>query len=118
VSTARAYAAANLAGLRWLVDEAGRADAHVEAASAYTYVTEPRLAPAVEDEVAALRSAGIGAQLTTDTGLPFPVVPSARVDDQAQLDPIPHLDRLAREVIDVVTRQGGPGRTETTAVPR
>jgi hypothetical protein len=42
VSTARAYAAANLAGLRWLVDEAGRADAHVEAASAYTYVTRFR----------------------------------------------------------------------------
>ena len=75
-STARAYAAANLAGLRWLVDEAAQADAHVEALPAYTYVTDARFAPTVEDEVAGLGSAGVVAILTADTGLPFPVVAS------------------------------------------
>jgi glycine/D-amino acid oxidase-like deaminating enzyme/nitrite reductase/ring-hydroxylating ferredoxin subunit len=126
VSTAQAYAAANRAGMQWIVDEATQAGAHVETCPAYTYVTEARLARDVEDEVAALRSAGIDADLTTDTGLPFPVVASVRVADQAQLDPIPHLDRLAREVIDaggavhghtgvVSVRSGLPCRVTTAA---
>jgi glycine/D-amino acid oxidase-like deaminating enzyme/nitrite reductase/ring-hydroxylating ferredoxin subunit len=127
-STARAYAAANLAGLQWLVDEAAQADAHVEALPAYTYVTDARFAPTVEDEVAGLGSAGVAAILTADTGLPFPVVASVRVDDQAQLDPIPHVDRLAREVIDaggavhggtgVVSVHSGPPCRVTTLAGR
>jgi glycine/D-amino acid oxidase-like deaminating enzyme len=125
VATARAYAAANRAGLQWIVDEAQQAGAHVENRPAYTYVTESGRAQDVEDEVAALRSAGISADRTTDTGLPFPVVTAVRVDDQAQLDPIPHVDRLAREVIDaggavygqtaVVSVRSGPPCRVTTA---
>ena len=126
VSAGRAYAAANQAGLQWLVDEARQADAQVETAPAYTYVTDSRLAQAVRDEVAALRSAGVHAELTTDTGLPFPVLASVRVDEQAQLDPIPHVDRLAQEVVAnggavhghtavVSVRAGPPCRVTTIA---
>jgi glycine/D-amino acid oxidase-like deaminating enzyme/nitrite reductase/ring-hydroxylating ferredoxin subunit len=114
VATARAYATANRVGLKWIVDEAQQAGAHVENRPAYTYVADAEGARHVEDEVAALRSAGVSADLTTDTGLPFPVVAAVRVDDQAQLDPIPHVDRLAREV----TVAGGAvhGRTEVVSV--
>src|SRR5918995_7275676 len=59
LAAARAYAQANEAGLRWLVDEAGHAGAHVEDQPAYTYVTDTRLLPKVEEEVAAARNAGI-----------------------------------------------------------
>jgi glycine/D-amino acid oxidase-like deaminating enzyme/nitrite reductase/ring-hydroxylating ferredoxin subunit len=128
VSAARAYATANLAGLVWLVDEAQQAGAGVETVPAYTYVTESRLAQAVEDEVAALRSVGMSAELTTDTGLPFPVAAAARVGDQAQLDPVPHVDRLARDVIAaggavyghtaVVSVRSGPPCRVTTITGR
>lgn len=97
---ARDYATANSAGLRWLVDEARLAEAQVETQPAYTYATEDRLRRQVEDEVAALREAGIEAQLTESTDLPFAVVTAVRVDEQAQFDPVPHADRLARDVVD------------------
>jgi glycine/D-amino acid oxidase-like deaminating enzyme/nitrite reductase/ring-hydroxylating ferredoxin subunit len=126
IETARAYAAANSEGLRWLLTEARLADAHVETLPAYTYVTDARLVQKVEDEVAGLRSAGISAVVTTETGLPFPVAAAVRVDDQAQLDPILHLDRLAREVVAaggavyeraavVSVRSGAPCKTTTAA---
>jgi glycine/D-amino acid oxidase-like deaminating enzyme/nitrite reductase/ring-hydroxylating ferredoxin subunit len=98
-AVARAYAAANEAGLRWLVDEARLADAEVEIRPAYTYVTDYRRRRDIEDEVAALRDSGIDAESTTVTGLPFEVAAAVRVDDQAQFDPVVHLDRLAREVV-------------------
>ena len=126
VSTARAYATANRTGLQWLVDEAREAGADIEMRPAFTYVTEPRLEQAVRDEAAALRSAGVIAELTTETGLPFPVVAAVCVNDQAQFDPIPHVDRLAREVIDaggavhgqtavVSVRSGSPCHVTTAA---
>jgi glycine/D-amino acid oxidase-like deaminating enzyme/nitrite reductase/ring-hydroxylating ferredoxin subunit len=100
VSVARDYAAANTAGLRWLVSEASLAGAHVETTSAFTYVTHQELVRDVEDEAAALRAAGIAAELTTETDLPFPVAAAVRVASQEQLDPVVHIDRLAREVAD------------------
>jgi glycine/D-amino acid oxidase-like deaminating enzyme/nitrite reductase/ring-hydroxylating ferredoxin subunit len=114
VRSARAYAAANNAGLNWLLAEARQAGANVETMPAYTYVTQARLAQAVEDEVAALRSAGVDAVLTTDIGLPFSVAAAVRVDGQAQFDPIIHLDRLAQEVVAA----GGAiyGRTAAVSV--
>jgi glycine/D-amino acid oxidase-like deaminating enzyme len=125
VDTARAYATANRAGMQWLLDEARQADADVEMRPAYTYATEPRMEQAIREEAAALRSAGFSTELTTDTGLPFPVVAAVRVDDQAQFDPIPHLDRLAREIVDaggavhghtaVVSVHSGPPCRVTTA---
>jgi glycine/D-amino acid oxidase-like deaminating enzyme len=126
IETARAYAAANSEGLRRLLTEARLADAHVETLPAYTYVTDARLVQKVEDEVAGLRSAGISGVVTTETGLPFPVAAAVRVDDQAQLDPILHLDRLAREVVAaggavyeraavVSVRSGAPCKTTTAA---
>ncbi|HMG32009.1 MAG TPA: FAD-dependent oxidoreductase [Jiangellaceae bacterium] len=98
-ATAQAYASANEAGLRWLIEEAKSADAGVESCAAYTYVTDSRLAREIEDEVAALRASGIDAESTTVTGLPFDVASAVRVNDQAQFDPVVHLDRLAREVV-------------------
>jgi glycine/D-amino acid oxidase-like deaminating enzyme/nitrite reductase/ring-hydroxylating ferredoxin subunit len=126
VDVARAYAAANGAGLRWLMDEGRKADADVKTMPAYTYVTEPRMEQKIHDEVAAMGSAGVTAAFTAETGLPFAVIAAIRVDDQAQLDPIPHVDRLAREVIDaggavhgntavVSVRSGRPCRVTTSA---
>jgi glycine/D-amino acid oxidase-like deaminating enzyme/nitrite reductase/ring-hydroxylating ferredoxin subunit len=98
-SAARAYAEANTAGLHWLVEEARLAGAAVESAAAYTYVTDPRLVPQIEHEVAALRAAGVDGTITSHTGLPFDVAAAVMVADQAQFDPVPHLDRLASEVV-------------------
>lgn len=98
-AVARAYATANEAGLRWLVDEARLAGAEVEICPAYTYITDHRLQREIEEEVSALQDSGIDAESTTVTGLPFDVVSAVRVNDQAQFDPVVHLDRLAGEVV-------------------
>src|ERR671910_2088726 len=111
-SAAGAYAEANTAGLRWLVEEARLAGAAVESAAAYTYVTDPRLVPQIEHEVAALHAAGVDGTITSQTGLPFDVAAAVMVADQAQFDPVPHLDRLASEVVAA----GGAGHEGTHVV--
>jgi glycine/D-amino acid oxidase-like deaminating enzyme/nitrite reductase/ring-hydroxylating ferredoxin subunit len=95
---ASAYAAANLAGLAWVTTQAARVHCDFERAPALTYTVDPARRPGLESEVRALTEAGVPARLVTETDLPFRVAAAVRVENQAQFDPVPYLDELAREV--------------------
>ena len=73
-------------------------DCDLERASNYVYTEREESAHDVEREVAAARRAGIDAELTTDTDLPYPVKSAVRVDDQAQFHPWKYVAALARAV--------------------
>ena len=95
---AAVYAAANQAALDWLAAQATDVACAFERAPAFTYTVDPSRRGELEREVAALQAAGVRADLVTETDLPFPVAGAVRVGDQAQFDPVPYLDALAREV--------------------
>ena len=73
-------------------------DCDLERASNYVYTEREESVGAVEREAAAARRAGIDAELTTETDLPYPVRAAVRVDDQAQFHPWKYLAGLARTV--------------------
>jgi glycine/D-amino acid oxidase-like deaminating enzyme/nitrite reductase/ring-hydroxylating ferredoxin subunit len=66
-----------------------------EGASNYVYTESSGRLGELEDELEAMRDAGITAELTRRTELPFPVAGAIRVDDQAQLHPLKYLAGLA-----------------------
>ena len=52
----------------------------------------------IEREVEAARAAGVEAELTTETDLPYPIAAAIKVDGQAQFHPWKYLAALARAV--------------------
>jgi glycine/D-amino acid oxidase-like deaminating enzyme len=84
----RAYAAANLAGLRRIVDWAAQhdIDCALRRRASYTYVEDPSMRGQLADEVRAARAAGVEAELVDEVPLPYPVAGAVRVGDQAEFD--------------------------------
>jgi glycine/D-amino acid oxidase-like deaminating enzyme/nitrite reductase/ring-hydroxylating ferredoxin subunit len=80
-----------------------RIDCELERLPAYTYTLDPDGVEQIRAEVAAAQRAGLPAQFTSETGLPFPVAGAIRVDGQAQFHPRRYLLALAEEVV----RAGG-----------
>ncbi|MEU1022241.1 FAD-dependent oxidoreductase [Streptomyces sp. NPDC005904] len=78
-------------------------DCQLERAPAYTYTTRPDGTDELCAEAEAAREAGLPAQYTEVTGLPFAVAGAVRVDDQAQFHPRAYLLALAE---DLRTRGG------------
>ena len=97
---ARAYARSNQEALDWIADTVGRhaIDCDFERASNYVYAESADEAGTIEEEVEAARAAGVAAELTTETDLPYAVAAAARVDDQAQFHPWKYVSALARLV--------------------
>ena len=94
---ARLYAESNqdaIAQMRELASRAG-IDCDWEQASNYVYTESSGRLDALEHELAAMRDAGIAAELTRQTDLPFPIAGAIRVDDQAQFHPLKYLAGLA-----------------------
>jgi len=109
-----AYFTAHRAGMDWLLDRARTVDCDLERREAVTFATSGRSGSAAEEvrrEAAVLRRAGIPAALRTDVGLPFAVSEAVTLADQAQFDPVPYLNDLARELADA-----GHGVYENTRV--
>ena len=94
---ARAYADANEAGLRTIVELAGRHNiaCNLERRPAFTYAREESHSGEIEAEVELARRLGLPASLTRDTGLPFDVAAAMRWDDQAQFHPVRFVKGLA-----------------------
>jgi glycine/D-amino acid oxidase-like deaminating enzyme/nitrite reductase/ring-hydroxylating ferredoxin subunit len=94
---ARLYAESNQAALAELEHVVRRhgIDCDWESAANYVYTTSPERVGDLEAEAEAARLAGVEAELTTTTGLPFPVEAALRVDGQAQLHPLKLLLGLA-----------------------
>ena len=95
---ARAYAEANLAAVdvvESLVRE-HRIDCDWERRPAYAYTEDDAYVGRIEDEVEAAREAGLPAQYTEETDLPWAVEAAVRLDDQAQFHPRRYCLALAR----------------------
>jgi glycine/D-amino acid oxidase-like deaminating enzyme/nitrite reductase/ring-hydroxylating ferredoxin subunit len=97
---ARQYAESNQASIERIekiVDELG-IDCDLERADNYVYAESAEHVAAIEEEAKAARRAGIEAQLTTETDLPFPIQASVRIERQAQFHPGKYLAALADHV--------------------
>jgi len=94
---AQCYAEANEAGLRTIVELAGRhgIDCDLERKAAFTYTRDERQVSRIEQEAELARILGLPASLTRDTGLPFDVLAAMRWDDQAQFHPVKYVKGLA-----------------------
>ncbi|MGW0706342.1 FAD-dependent oxidoreductase [Streptomyces sp. NPDC002643] len=78
-------------------------DCDWEEAAACTYTEQPWRVARLRAEAEAAREAGLPAEFTTETELPFPVVGAVRVSGQAQFHPRRYLLALA----DDLRRRGG-----------
>ena len=97
---ARQYAESNQAAIErieQIVDEVG-IDCDLERVDNYVYTESAGQVGAIEEEVKAARRAGIDAQLTRETELPFPIQAAVRVEKQAQFHPGKYLAALADHV--------------------
>lgn len=100
-SVVDAYLDAHRGALDWIAERAATADCAFERLPAYTFSTDGPSGSGTEQvraEAEALRRAGLPAQLTTDTGLPFAVSEAVVLPDQAQFDPVAFIADLAREL--------------------
>jgi glycine/D-amino acid oxidase-like deaminating enzyme/nitrite reductase/ring-hydroxylating ferredoxin subunit len=66
-----------------------------EPASNYVYTESSTGLRKLDRELDAMRNAGVVADITRETELPFPVLAAIRVDDQAQFHPLKYLAGLA-----------------------
>jgi glycine/D-amino acid oxidase-like deaminating enzyme/nitrite reductase/ring-hydroxylating ferredoxin subunit len=73
-------------------------DCDWESASNYVYAESARGLAQLEVEVEAMREAGLAAELTRETELPFPVAGAVRIDDQAQFHPLEYLSGLVARI--------------------
>lgn len=98
--TAGRYARSNQEAIELVAElvRAHRLDCDFERASNYVYVESSSSVSDLEAEVDAARRAGVAAELTTETDLPYPVAAAVRVDDQAQFHPWRYIAALARLV--------------------
>ncbi len=69
-----------------------------ERAPNYVYTEDSRTVRELEREADAARRAGVAAELTTETDLPYDVLAAVRVDDQAQFHPWKYVSALAKLV--------------------
>ena len=113
VETARRYASSNQQAIESVADivkEHGL-DCDFERASNYVYTETSASTHEIEREVDAARRAGLDAQLTTETDLPYPVAAAIRVDQQAQFHPWKYVAALAA----LVRRRRQPRFEQTRA---
>jgi glycine/D-amino acid oxidase-like deaminating enzyme/nitrite reductase/ring-hydroxylating ferredoxin subunit len=97
---ARTYADANEAGLRTirsLVDELGIA-CDLETKTNYVYAEKPESVARIHAEVDAAKRAGLGAELVTESSLPFSIAAAVRLGDQAQFHPRKYLLALVEQI--------------------
>jgi glycine/D-amino acid oxidase-like deaminating enzyme len=97
-STARAYVDGNREGQAWLLRECEEHGIAVQREAAYTYAQSAKGVPAARAELEACKAAGLPAEWDDDADVPFPYQGGVRLDDQAQFDPMPFLDRMIREL--------------------
>jgi glycine/D-amino acid oxidase-like deaminating enzyme/nitrite reductase/ring-hydroxylating ferredoxin subunit len=99
--TARTYAASN----QWAIERleelvsAEAIECDWERAPNYVYTEDKRCLSHLRKELEAARRAGVSAELTTDTDLPFPVLGAIRVEAQAQFHPRKFLQGLAGQIV-------------------
>jgi len=100
VEAARLYARSNQEAIEQVAAlvEAHAIDCDFERAGNYVYAESRDHVQEIEREVEAARAAGVAAEATTETDLPYPVAAAIRVDGQAQFHPWKYAAALARLV--------------------
>jgi glycine/D-amino acid oxidase-like deaminating enzyme/nitrite reductase/ring-hydroxylating ferredoxin subunit len=95
---ARAYAEANEAGLRQILDLSAKygIDCNIEPKAAYTYTNDEKQVSSIEKEVEVAKRLGLPASMTSETSLPYKVLAAMRWDDQAQFHPVKYVAGLAK----------------------
>jgi glycine/D-amino acid oxidase-like deaminating enzyme/nitrite reductase/ring-hydroxylating ferredoxin subunit len=97
IETARRYAQSNqdaIEQVAQLVAQQG-IDCDFERASNYVYVEPGSPTRELEREREAARNAGVAAELTTETDLPYEVAAAVRIDGQAQFHPWKYVAAIA-----------------------
>ncbi len=99
---ARAYAQANVLGVEQIAGTAAELgiECDLRRKSAFVWAATADQVAAVEQEVAAEVEAGLPAELTSDTGLPWVVPAALRLPDQAEFHPVKYLVGLAQAARD------------------
>ena len=97
---ARLYARSNEEAIELVADTVRRyaIECDFERASNFVYSESEAAAADIRQEVDAARAAGLAAELTIETELPYSVSAAIRLDEQAQLHPWKYLSALARLV--------------------
>jgi glycine/D-amino acid oxidase-like deaminating enzyme/nitrite reductase/ring-hydroxylating ferredoxin subunit len=97
---ARLYAESNREAIHQMATLASELgiDCDWEQASNYVYTESSGRLDTLGEERDAMRSAGILAELTRESDLPFPIAGALRVDEQAQFHPIKYLAGLAARI--------------------
>ena len=94
----RAYVEGNREGQQWLLRYLEHHGLDVERRHAYSYATTDEGIDAVKREFAACKDAGLSAELVGSTGLPFAVSAAVKLEDQAQINPLLVLRKLAADL--------------------
>lgn len=97
---ARLYGESNRAALTQMAEIVDRIgiECDWEPASNYVYTESSGRLEQLENELEAMRGAGIAAELTRESELPFPIAGAIRVDDQAQFHPLKYLAGLVARI--------------------
>ncbi|MGW9020344.1 FAD-dependent oxidoreductase [Leucobacter chromiiresistens] len=96
----QAYAEANREGQAWMIRELERLGLPVDRRTAVTYANGDSGVEDLERELEACRAAGVDAERTDDTGLPFATAGAIALEHQVQLQPMDVLAALAAEVLE------------------
>ncbi|MEX1079418.1 MAG: FAD-dependent oxidoreductase [Homoserinimonas sp.] len=94
----RAYLESNREGMEWLLRYCRDNGIPVQRRDAYSYAGTPGGTKLVEREARAARRLGLDAIMTTADELPYPSYGAVRLADQAQINPMDVLARLATDV--------------------
>lgn len=96
--TLRSYVVGNTEGRDWLLRHCDDHGVDVQREDVFSYAQSEDGVDTVRAELAACREAGVGAVWEDDADVPFPFHGGVRLRDQAQLDPVPVLASLVREL--------------------
>lgn len=97
-ATAKAYAAANEAGLAKVRELGEGTDCDLETKTNYVYSESAEKVDSIKSEVEAARRAGLDVSFVTETDLPYEVAGAVRQENQAQFHPLKYLAPLAKEI--------------------
>jgi glycine/D-amino acid oxidase-like deaminating enzyme/nitrite reductase/ring-hydroxylating ferredoxin subunit len=99
--TAESYATSQTLALEHVAATAARlgVDCELEQQPAYVYTESTDEVDMLRAEAEAARRAGLAATFTQDTGLPFPVAGSVRVEDQMVFHPRKYLRAVAEDYV-------------------
>lgn len=103
--TSALYAQTQLLAMQHLVGLVERIgiDCSLRRRPAFLFAETTEGVDRVKQEVAAVRRSGLDLRFTLETGLPFPIVGSARMDNQLEFDPLAYVQGLAADL----ARKGG-----------